>query len=336
LAVCLPAEQQTTHPESVQRGQDTYLLSNPQYQRYDFVSEGDTPAFFYLLDRGFCGMEDQSYGSWAGRFGSGGRTADASRDVYRNTTYDYNPNKANNQRETQYCLMRWINVIQSDFGARADWFVSPDFEGVNHMPNLTLEGDLDITAAPGERIKLHADATDPDGDHVSIKWWNYCEAGTYAFQTITSEGKTLPVPVDMKGANSDTVCSFLRKEDAALAYDQKAYELYGSDAKVNFPQLSLEEVKEKVSKLKEGSAKFTSDIHSRGRQGKQQTVSKTSKYVGVSFDKRKKKWRFAINHKNKQYQMGYFSSEEEAALAYDKKAIELYGETARLNLPNKK
>ena len=128
--------------------------------------------------------------------------------------------------------------------------------------------------------------------------------------------------------------SFLRKEDAALAYDQKAYELYGPDAKVNFPQLSLEEVKEKVSKLKEGSAKFTSDIHSRGRQGKQQTVSKTSKYVGVSFDKRKKKWRVAINHKNKQYQIGYFSSEEEAALAYDKKAIELYGETARLNLPN--
>jgi len=120
-----------THPESVQRGQDTYLLSNPQYQRYDFVSEGDSPAFFYLLDRGLRGMEDPSYGSWAGRFGSGGRTADASRDVYRNTAYDYNPNKANNQRETQYCLTRWINDIQSEFGARADWRYTPYYRRGN-------------------------------------------------------------------------------------------------------------------------------------------------------------------------------------------------------------
>jgi|GEM_PF-51586 len=193
------------YPDIYQRGLEQYLIDNPQYARYDFVSEGDSPAFFYLLDRGLGSLEDPSYGGWGGRFGVGTQAADANRKVYRNNVRDYNPNRNNNAGETQYTLTRWINDIQSDFAARADWCITPNFEDVNHMPNLTIQEGLDITAAPGEVLMLRAEATDPDGDRVEIEWQNYCEAGTYKYKTQSVGGITQPVPVNIVGANSKTV-----------------------------------------------------------------------------------------------------------------------------------
>ncbi len=58
----------------------------------------------------------------------------------------------------------------------------------------------------------------------------------------------------------------------------------------------------------------------------------TSKYLGVSFDKRTKKWVVQIDHNSKHYFAGRFAIETEAALAYNKKAIELHGEFANLNV----
>lgn len=54
-----------------------------------------------------------------------------------------------------------------------------------------------------------------------------------------------------------------------------------------------------------------------------------SKYLGVSY---KKKYIVAqIKHNYKTIYLGYFKSEEDAAMAYDNKARELFGEYANLN-----
>ncbi len=53
----------------------------------------------------------------------------------------------------------------------------------------------------------------------------------------------------------------------------------------------------------------------------------TSKYKGVNWDKTRNCWRASI-----QMSLGRFSSELEAAKAYDKKAKELFGDFARLNI----
>ena len=55
--------------DNEQRGSEEYLINNPNYNRYDFISEGDSPSFFYLLDTGLRSMEDPTYGGWGGRFG---------------------------------------------------------------------------------------------------------------------------------------------------------------------------------------------------------------------------------------------------------------------------
>jgi hypothetical protein len=57
----------------------------------------------------------------------------------------------------------------------------------------------------------------------------------------------------------------------------------------------------------------------------------SSKYTGVSFNKKSKKWISYINFNSKQIRIGEFNIELDAAKAYNKKAIELYKENANLN-----
>ena len=59
--------------------------------------------------------------------------------------------------------------------------------------------------------------------------------------------------------------------------------------------------------------------------------NKLSKYKGVSFYKKSKLYRALIWCNKKQYFLGYFKDETDAAKAYDKKARELFGEFAYLN-----
>ena len=61
----------------------------------------------------------------------------------------------------------------------------------------------------------------------------------------------------------------------------------------------------------------------------------TSKYKGVCWDKRDKKWKAAIKVNGKVKNLGYFADEEEAALTYNKVATEHFGEFAHLNLNRK-
>ena len=39
-----------------------------KYQRYDFLSEGDSPTFFMLLDTGLRTLEDVTNGGFSGRY----------------------------------------------------------------------------------------------------------------------------------------------------------------------------------------------------------------------------------------------------------------------------
>jgi hypothetical protein len=57
-----------------------------------------------------------------------------------------------------------------------------------------------------------------------------------------------------------------------------------------------------------------------------------SRFKGVHFHTQNKKWRATIMAHGKKYELGCHSTEEQAALAYDKAAAELFGEFARLNL----
>lgn len=57
----------------------------------------------------------------------------------------------------------------------------------------------------------------------------------------------------------------------------------------------------------------------------------TSKYKGVNWYAATGKWRAQININHRAIHLGYFFNEEDAAKAYDRKALELFGEHAKLN-----
>lgn len=63
-------------------------------------------------------------------------------------------------------------------------------------------------------------------------------------------------------------------------------------------------------------------------------VGSTSKFKGVCWREMDKKWYAQISINKKVIHIGRYDSQEEAARAYDRKAIELHGEFAVLNFPN--
>ncbi|WP_019910291.1 DUF1593 domain-containing protein [Paenibacillus sp. HW567] len=154
-----------------QRGSADYLKKNPQYKKYDFISEGDSPSFFYLLDNGLRSLENPSYGGWGGRFGA------VNDKLFRNNVLDYDV--FTKRYEAEYSLMRWFDDIQDDFAARADWAVAANYKDANHNPKLSIKEGLDLAASPGEQVTLHAEGSDPDGDALTYSWWRYFEADTY-------------------------------------------------------------------------------------------------------------------------------------------------------------
>lgn len=153
-----------------QRGQG-YIERYPAFSQYDFISEGDSPSFLYLADNGLRSWENPSYGGWGGRFGA----FDGHRAI--NDALDYNP--VTGRFESVYSLSRWFDDMQNEFAARADWCVADEYAKANHAPVVSVKEGSDISAVPGQKIVLHAEASDPDGDKISYRWWRYFEADTY-------------------------------------------------------------------------------------------------------------------------------------------------------------
>jgi hypothetical protein len=108
-------------------------------------------------------------------------------------------NSASQEQYREYFkpITRWIDVIQNDFAARADWCVK-SYEDANHEPVVKLGHPADLTVQPGKTVVLSAQGTsDPDGDQLSYKWWQYFEADS-------AEAK-----VSINNSNAKTGASFV-------------------------------------------------------------------------------------------------------------------------------
>lgn len=159
-----------------QRGTEQWLEKNPFYHRYDFISEGDSPGFLYLLDRGLGNPENPSYGGWGSRFEK------EDEHHYINSALDYNP--VTKRYEASYSLTRWISDIQNDFAARIEWTLTDDDSAVEHLPVISVQEGNHISAQPGEMISLHV-ISDRQACQ-KLHWWHYFEAGTYGNAKGTS------------------------------------------------------------------------------------------------------------------------------------------------------
>lgn len=115
-----------------------------------------------------------------------------------------------------------------------------------------------------------------------------------------------------------TIGHYDSEEEAAIAYDSMARSLYGEYARLNFPE---------SSDINKKSAQYHNNYKTQNR-------IYSSNYRGVYWHKNSNSWRVNICKDYKTIHLGYYSDEISAALAYDIKAKELYGEFAKLNFPD--
>ncbi|PCJ94492.1 MAG: hypothetical protein COA50_12080 [Flavobacteriaceae bacterium] len=167
------------------------------FKKYDFISEGDSPAFLHLVDIGLDNLNNPHYGGWGGRLQQSKTNLNRWEDGEE--VADFNP--ISQKMDLAYPQIRWLKTLQLDFASRADWCIK-NYENANHAPIIQLDQSNVVQVKPGQKVKLRANATDPDGDKLGYSWWQYEEVDTYAGKVKVlhpNKSKTsLLVPNDIK------------------------------------------------------------------------------------------------------------------------------------------
>lgn len=137
------------------------ILERPGMRQYEFISEEDSPAYFYLLAAGLRQVENPAFGGWGGRF------VKENDHLYLNRALDYNP--YHHRFESEYNLIGWIKDIQWDFAVRSKWSATNDYSKVAHYP--VIEGvPENLKVRPGQILKLNVKAKDPNGLPLTYHW----------------------------------------------------------------------------------------------------------------------------------------------------------------------
>jgi hypothetical protein len=190
-----------------QPGDDEHIHGDPtklkdaqwgSFQPFDFISEGDSPAFLHLVDVGLNNLNNPSYGGWGGRF------ALAEGNPFRfednDKAADFNPETG--KLDISYSQTRWLIAAQEDFATRADWCVK-SFKDANHAPQITVSEGMHVYAKPGASLDLHVITRDPDGHAIKLKVWPYPEAGSGKAE-VQIENATVKVQIPATAKKGDT------------------------------------------------------------------------------------------------------------------------------------
>ncbi|MBX2900756.1 MAG: DUF1593 domain-containing protein [Cyclobacteriaceae bacterium] len=170
------------------------------FTQYDFISEGDSPAFFHLIDVGLDNLNNPHYGGWGGRLVQSATAPNRWEDG--DLAMDYNP--YTQQMDKAYPQTRWVDVLQNEFAARAAWCMQP-YNKANHPPVVRLKHAHRLNVNRGAKIVLQANATDADGNKLNYRWWQYDEVDSYSGKVVLNDPAKptlkLVVPPDAKAGD---------------------------------------------------------------------------------------------------------------------------------------
>lgn len=162
-----------------------YIVWMPVQPKGSWLGEGDNHTFMNMLGNGLRAYEAGTYGGWGGREPVNRDMTTSSlfspvQDTTANamaTSLSMSNNQAN-KSASELAYPDFFPQAQRDFAARLNWSVTPAYANANHEPTVKIEGPLTVLASAGEIIRVNGAVSDPDGNAVSIKWWQF-QVGSY-------------------------------------------------------------------------------------------------------------------------------------------------------------
>jgi hypothetical protein len=176
-----------------------YIVWTPPRGKGAFIGEGDSFTYLNLIDNGLQG------GGWGGQ-GAGAATAATGQSPLPPITINSYDDLLKLQ-DMAAARPRppspdpdFTRAAQNGFAARLLWSVTPTYAGANHEPKVSVRRTATVSARPGETIRLDGLASDPDGNAVTVRWWQWKEVGTYpgtvTFSNPVTFSTSVQVPTD--------------------------------------------------------------------------------------------------------------------------------------------
>jgi hypothetical protein len=169
-----------------------YVVWMPVQQKGSWLGEGDDFTFMNMPANGLRAFEEGAYGGWGGRQVNEREMNPFSQsavDTSQEAMVSALSSMTERMNKIASAYPDFFPAAQQDFAARLKWSVTPKYSDANHAPAVAIEGPLNVLASPGETIRLNGNISDPDGDKVSIKWWQF-EVGTYTGKIDISNAST--------------------------------------------------------------------------------------------------------------------------------------------------
>ena len=157
-----------------------------EHPHTEYLMEGDTPSFLYLINNGLGNPEHPDWGSWGGRYElylpetMKWFHEPETRPIWTNAEdIVYSPITKKYHKNNYATIWRWREAYQNDFAARIDWCIK-DWEEANHPPVPKIDHPDKFEVKSGEMVTISAKgSSDPDNDQLQFDWMYYKEAGTY-------------------------------------------------------------------------------------------------------------------------------------------------------------
>lgn len=156
----------------------------------------------------------------------------------------------------------------------------------------------------------------PDNEVLNERF-TYTNGCLYMKKSVGSRSKGSKVGTVSRGY------SLVQIEGTLYKLHRVIYKMHHGTCPQYIDHIDGNPLNNKIENLR-ASDKYKNQWNTRPRAG-------SSKYKGVSLIKKSGKWAAKITYMLKEYRLGTFDREIEAAKAYNNKAIELYGEHAKIN-----
>jgi hypothetical protein len=200
-----------------------YIVWTPPRPKGEFLGEGDTFTYLNLIDNGLQGYEDATPGGWAGHGTGAAPAATGQSPLPRVTITSYDDllklqELAAARPRPSSPDPNFTPAAENGLAARLLWSVTPRYAGANHEPSVALRGPARIAAHPGETIRLEGVTSDPDGNAVTVRWWQWKDVGTYPGRVTLSAPNALAMSVQVPAdaATGQTIHVILEATDNGM------------------------------------------------------------------------------------------------------------------------